>query len=129
MYLWSNRPWWQKFQGWKISYFGKIVKYFINNIQFDVFWLSKDYNFKVWMSLFRFLIITFQGRKTLKLTFTLRSIKCALIGGLDKRILQRLQVREFKDDWPLRPVGASRVTQVPQKCDLHSEHCFCKKLN
>ena len=63
-------------------------------------------------------------RKTLKLTFTLRSIKCALIGGLDKRILQRLQVREFKDDWPLRPVGASRVTQVPQKCDLHSEHCF-----
>ena len=65
-------------------------------------------------------------------TFTLRSIKCDLIGGLDKRILQRLQVREFKDDWPLRPVGASRVTQVPQKCDLHSEHCFCKikkKLN
>ena len=59
-------------------------------------------------------------------TFTLRSIKCDLIGGLDKRILQRLQVREFKDDWPLRPVGASRVTQVPQKCDLHSEHCFCK---
>ena len=69
------------------------------------------------------------SRKTFTLTFTLRSIKCALIGGLDKRILQRLQVREFKDDWPLRPVGASRVTQVPQKCDLHSEHCFCKKLN
>ena len=58
------------------------------------------------------------------LTLTRNDIRFSRTGGFDNRILHLLQVLEFKAEEPRRPEGASRLTQLPQKCDLHSEHNF-----
>lgn len=70
------------------------------------------------------LVLTFLFTRYLCRSLTRNVIRFSRTGGFDNRILHLLQVLEFKAEEPRRPEGASRVTQLPQKFDLHSEHNF-----